>query len=197
MSQENKCVCDMQQKSASSFLVGTFFLVAAAGCCCYYYYHSNGFDENPLDIALPHQGPVKFVLVTALYNLHRKDRSFRGSYLPWFQRTIRKMSGAASQTVVFCNDRLVADLARGAAAAAAGKIIVVLEEDYPLSHMRASVQPILQKKGGAGDDGGWHPEWMNEDYILLQFSKFVWLQSSSWWRYSWYSRREFWGLING
>lgn len=125
---------------------------------------------QPLPLALPHQ-PTKFVLVTALYDLHRADRSFEGSYIPWFRRTLRKLSHAASATVVFCKDRLVADEAH---ASATGHAIVVLEDNYPLSGMVEAVQPILQKRALSAK--AWHPEWMNRDYILLQFSKFRWLQ---------------------
>ena len=142
---------------------------ASAAVAGYYYHYYYTHDETPLRIALPHQSPVKFVLVTALYDLHRTDRSFEGSYLPWFRRTIRKMSGAASQTVVFCKDRLVADEAKRA-----GRVIAVLEENYPLWHMRNAVKPILRER--AAGSNAWHPEWMNPDYILLQFSKFRWLQ---------------------
>lgn len=128
-------------------------------------------EAGPLKLALPHQ-PIRFVMVTALYNLHRTDRDFKSEYMPWFSTTLRKFSKCAHQIVVFCNDRAVADRARESAANA----IVVIEENYPLHGMVDEVKPILRKM--APTQNPWNQEFNNKDYILLQFSKFIWLQKA-------------------
>lgn len=144
------------------------------GCLAYLY-----GDEmmQPLPLALPHQpASQNFVLVTALYDLHRADRSFEWSYMPWFERTVRKMLCASRAMVVYCKERRVADAARRFDTKK--NLVTVLEENYPLSGMVPAVQPILRERSRLSKTG-WHPEWMNDDYILLQFSKFRWLQHAA------------------
>lgn len=164
-----RSICSSKQH-ARSFALPLLLLMGIASSFLGLYIWSS--DSVPLKLALPHQhAATRFVLVTALYDIHREDRSFEASYLPWFRRTMQKMSAAASHAVVFCSERRVADAARSVGGH--HLVVTVLEDRYPLSSLVGRVEPIILL---AGKRGNRSPEWTNKDYILLQFSKFRWMQ---------------------
>jgi hypothetical protein len=133
--------------------------------------------QKPMPIAPPHQQgrKIQFAMVTALYDLHRADRSFDASYMPWFEATMKTIAPSSSYTVVFCKERRVADAARRSLS----KTITVLEENYPLANMAEMARPIIARSSAQLDPSGREAvEWTNKDYILLQFSKFRWLKKA-------------------
>lgn len=140
---------DQKKDQSSNCAAASCFLLGMATFYALYAWS----DSATLELALPHQrDATRFVLVTALYDIHQTEHS----YMAWFQRTIRKFSGAATMhTIVFCKERRVADAAWQAKRN--GGLVTVLEEKYPLSNLAETVQPAI----------GW------------AFSKFRWMQRAT------------------
>jgi hypothetical protein len=130
-------------------------------------YNTGNIDKTTLKSSL--------TLVTALYNIYRADRPFR-EYFVWFENTLSMYSDHTM--VIFCNDLEVAQLAqRSRSHLSANLTHVIMEEDYPLAALKNSIKPILQKSKLTDiEPANYRVEWDNDDYILLQFSKFKWLQ---------------------
>ena len=116
---------------------------------------------EPLD---PPQVFSNVTCVTALYNIGRHDRSF-DDYKQWTKETLK----IPLPIVVFCKSEDAGWIreARG------NKPILIIEEDeIPLENLVDIVQTILP----AVQHGRGHVEWVNDRYILTQFSKAIWMQ---------------------
>ena len=148
---------------------GQLLLIACSACLCLAPFIP--FLEGPAS-RIVHDPAHENVttLVTALYDIHRRDRPF-DQYLPWFERTLQ----FPFRMVIFCKERRVADLAwavrRGLGLSEL--TTVVLEDDYPLKHLAPAVASLLDAH--KEETSRWSPERNNGDYILLQYSKFQWL----------------------
>lgn len=124
--------------------------------------------------AAAHSGTM--TVVTALYDIHRTDRSF-SSYLSWFPGTLNMLS--KYPMIVFCKDRVVGDMVWNARSKLPSNMTaVVLENQYPLYPLLPSFMPLFAAHESHRVDSEWHPEYENHEYILVQFSKFVWMQKA-------------------
>lgn len=118
--------------------------------------------------------PSNLTLVTALYDIHRVDRSFV-QYLTWFERTLE----FPFPMVIYCNEMQVVDLAMHIRSKFAVNMThIIIEENYPLHSLGATVNPMLALAKQQQSSMAWRAEWDNADYILLTFSKFVWMQKA-------------------
>ena len=106
-------------------------------------------------------------LVTAIYDLGRLDRSFDSTYAHWINETIM---ATPAPFVVFCHEKhvhLIPQLAR---------VRVIIQNTLPLYSLQSQIYQIVSSQHDK--DENYSPEFMNNEYLLLTYSKFKWLQQA-------------------
>lgn len=105
-------------------------------------------------------------IVTALYDIHRSDRSFQ-SYLDWIDLTFQMKF----PLVVYCHPTHLEHVKR-ARKGMSDITTVIPEVNFPLKNTSGTVKAVIHKLGYEHRHG---PEWNCYEYIPLQFSKFAWI----------------------
>jgi hypothetical protein len=122
-------------------------------------------DNNySIDIRMGHWKQSNVTFVTALYDIGRADRSY-STYKKWTVMTLQ----SPQPFIIFCRKEDVHWIVHSRI----GKETLIIAEDkIPLEYLVERTRDVMQIVG----NGRPSPEWVNERYIPLQFSKAIWLQ---------------------
>ena len=121
-------------------------------------------DENE---PLSWNSAANVTVVTAVYDLGRIDRVFNETYAKWIRATI---SAVDAPFVVFCHKKHAPILP------VSESVHVMVRNRLPLQAYQPKIQSIAASQHA--NRSVYIPELMNEEYLVLVYSKFMWLQTA-------------------